>query len=607
MVGQRGVWDRIDFSPSSVREHRPLLPRPSESLPRSKETPREKLVRRAAEDTQEGVATHLTEQHMSQRAGLRQLRRTSKLVLDAAGHVPLRGFAIAQRMELMTAAVRPSRPQLVDVSKFLLATRDTGYRSTGYAVAEFIDNAIQACATSVAVEVVAVPDTTFPLELRVTDNGIGMDEETLASALTFGGSSRFGDRSSLGRYGMGLPNGALSCARRVEVLTWRNGRVLTSRLDVDEMVGRRRRTLPPIEAIERPAFLPETSTGTAVVLRRCDRLQYRRVSTLVSKLTDDLGRIYRRFIDAQLDLRVNGSPLDAGNPLLLARDGGSVGSRYFGERLRYAFDSPGGVGTVEVSFVELPIDRWHGLSTDEKRRMGVTNAPSISIMRANREIDRGWYFMGAKRRENYDDWWRCEINFEPTLDELFGITNAKQGISPHPELLAALECDLEPIARALNSRVRRRFELVKATKPLGEAERQAARAEHALPALPRRSETLTEEFRQLMLTNTRSRQPATNPYQIIVTELPTTAAFDVVRHRGQLVLLFNTRHPLYRDLYGPLAMSDSEKDQETAKRIALAVLAAARAEESSTRPNHRDEVRRFRQAWADVLATFFNA
>jgi hypothetical protein len=54
-------------------------------------------------------------------------------------------------------------------------------------------------------------------------------------------------------------------------------------------------------------------------------------------------------------------------------------------------------------------------------------------------------------------------------------------------------------------------------------------------------------------------------------------------------------------------MSDSEKDRAVAKQVALAVLAAARAEVGTQRRKERDEVRRFRQAWADVLATFFNA
>lgn len=500
-----------------------------------------------------------------------------------------------------------SRPQLVDAAKFVVATRDSGYRSTAYAVAEFVDNSLQADATSIVIDLMPAEDCRYPLDLLVIDDGRGMDAATLASALAFGGSSRFGDRSSLGRYGMGLPNGALSCARRVEVFTWRRGRTLMTWLDVDEIVTRRRRRLPPVASIKRPAFLPTTPRGTAVLLRRCDRLEYRRASTVASKLHEDLGRIYRRFISAGTDLCVNGDAVAPIDPLFLSSNGKRVGARQFGDELTYQLEGAAGEGAIKVRFAELPVDRWHNLSVEEKRRVGVTNAPSVSIMRADREIDRGWFFMGTKRRENYDDWWRCEISFEPVLDELFGITNAKQGISPRAELRAVLDADLEPIARALNNRVRQRFELIKATKPLSDAERQAARAEPALPALPRSSETLPEALRQLLPGHTGSRNAAPSPYQIVVADLPTTAAFEVVRRRGQVVLVFNARHPLYRDLYGPLAMSDSEKDQEVAKRVALAVLAAARAEASATRRSHRDEVRRFRQAWADVLATFFNA
>lgn len=506
-----------------------------------------------------------------------------------------------------TFRAQAARPRLVDAANFLVATRDAGYRSTAYAVAEFVDNALQAGAKTVAIDVLPGTEEGYPIELLVVDDGEGMDEQVLASALTFGGSSRFGDRSSLGRYGMGLPNGALSCARRVEVFSWRRGRVLTSRLDVDELVQSKRRSLPPVEDVPRPSFLPRTRQGTAVLLRRCDRLEYRRPSTLARKLHNDLGRIYRRFIERGIDLRVNGGPVAVIDPLFLRRNGGHPTARQFGETLTYRLEGAGEEGVVDVVFTELPVDQWHNLSGEEKRRLGVINAPPVSIMRADREIDRGWFFMGAKRRENYDDWWRCEINFEPTLDELFGITNAKQGIRPRPELSAALECDLEPIARALNSRVRRRFELVKATKPLSDAERQAARADPTLPALPRGGDTLPDDLRRLLRAHVDGREAPMSPYQIVVTDLPTTAAFEIGRRGDQLVLVFNARHPLYRDLYGPLAMSDSDKDQDIAKRVALAVLAAARAEASAPRRSQRDEVRRFRQAWADMLATFFNA
>lgn len=500
---------------------------------------------------------------------------------------------------------RRTRPKLVSAANFVLATRDSGYKSTALAIAEFIDNSVQAAAASVTVEVRPAQDEQHPIEVLVTDDGSGMDAATLASALTFGGSSRFDDRSSLGRYGMGLPNGALSRARRVEVYTWKGKRVLTTSLDVDEIVTRGRRTLPPVEVISRPSFLPRTAHGTAVRLQRCDRLEYRRPSTLIKKLHEDLGRIYRHFLARGMRLQVNGRPVEPIDPLFLAPSAHAPTGRQFGDVLNYRLSGAGGTGQVKVRFSELPVEHWHDLPSDEKRRLGVTNAPTVSIVRADREVDRGWFFMGGKRRENYDDWWRCEISFDASLDELFGITHAKQAISPTDELLEALVPDLEPIARALNSRVRRRFELVKVTNPLGAAEKQAARADAVLPALPKRRETVAPELRHILARHAAGSESA--PYRIVVTDLPTTAAFDVVVRRGQLFLLLNSRHPLFRDLYGPLAMSESEKDQDVAKRVALAVLAAARAEAGAPGRADRVQVRQFREAWADVLATFFNA
>lgn len=498
------------------------------------------------------------------------------------------------------------RPALVDPAHFLVATRDSGYKTTALAVAELIDNSLQAAATRVSVDVVRIDDSDFPLEVRVTDNGAGMDAALLSHALTFGGSSRFDDRSSLGRYGMGLPNGALSRARRVEVYSWRRGTVLRCYLDVDELVEQRRHSLPPVTEVDPPTFVPRTASGTVVRLVRCDRLEYRRASTLVQRLGDDLGRIYRTFLSEGLDLLINGEPVRAIDPLFLDRRGRAAGARPFGDVLRYRMAAGRSEGVVEIRFSELPIERWHVLPTDEKRQLGITNSPPVSVLRAGREIDRGWFLMGAKRRENYDDWWRCEVRFDPSLDELFGITHSKQAISPTQDLLDVLSPDLEPIARALNARVRQRFELVKVASALSAAERQAARAHASLPSLPRRADRLAPEIEELLdlLIAEAASGP---PYRLAVSDLPTTAVFEATVRRGSLVVALNSRHPLYRDLYGPLATSEVQRDQEVATRIALAILAAARAELLGTRRANRDEARRFRQAWSDVLATFLNA
>jgi hypothetical protein len=494
------------------------------------------------------------------------------------------------------------RPSLVDPVNFLVATRDSGYKTTALAVAELVDNALQADATHISIDVKPSADADYPLELSVTDDGHGMDATALSHALMFGGSSRFGDRSSFGRYGMGLPNGALSRARRVEVYSWQDPTVRWCYLDVDEVVRTRQRTLPAVANVARPVFVPATPAGTTVRLLRCDRLEYRRASTLIQRLAAELGRIYRVFIRRGLTLAINDERIRAVDPLFLDTAGKTAGARPFGDVLRYRLSVGDQTGTVEVRFSELPIERWHVLPANDKRRLEITNGPSVSVMRADREIDRGWFFMGGKRRENYDDWWRCEVRFEPALDDLFGMTHAKQAIAPTPELLDVLTTDMEPIARALNNRVRQRFELVKVTTPLTAAERQAARADVMLPSLPERSERLSPELEALVA---QLEDGDGRPYRLAVSELPSTAAFESALRRGRLVVALNSRHPLYRDLYGPLAQSEAPRDQDAATRLALTFLAAARAEYLGR--TKRVEARRFRQTWSDVLATFLNA
>src|SRR5258708_2959488 len=113
---------------------------------------------------------------------------------------------------------------IIALDQFIQATRDSGYKGTASAISELVDNSIQAGASRIAISVTAVAsdEEEKAIEVSVLDNGCGMDLFTLRQALRFGGSSRFGDRSGLGRYGMGLPNASLSQARRVMVYTWQS-------------------------------------------------------------------------------------------------------------------------------------------------------------------------------------------------------------------------------------------------------------------------------------------------------------------------------------------------------------------------------------------------
>jgi hypothetical protein len=135
---------------------------------------------------------------------------------------------VAERMSENTG---DKHSPLVDIPNFIQATRDSGYRNTAAAFAEFVDNSLEAGPTRIDIELRAEVDGEITIEFL--DNGCGMSPSQLASALRFGGSTRFSSRNGIGRFGMGLPNAAVSQARRVEVLSWqRPSAVWSAFLDV---------------------------------------------------------------------------------------------------------------------------------------------------------------------------------------------------------------------------------------------------------------------------------------------------------------------------------------------------------------------------------------
>src|ERR1043166_3973946 len=93
---------------------------------------------------------------------------------------------------------------LIVPENFIQACRDSGYKSLGSALAELVDNAFEAKATQVSVRIEKVErGGVGDVRVAVADNGRGMEVQTLRHALQFGWSSRFNQRDSHGRYGMG--------------------------------------------------------------------------------------------------------------------------------------------------------------------------------------------------------------------------------------------------------------------------------------------------------------------------------------------------------------------------------------------------------------------
>ena len=507
---------------------------------------------------------------------------------------------------------------IVAVDKFIQATRDSGYKGTASAVAELVDNSLQAGATVIKLSISASDDEgQHPIVLAVVDNGSGMDQHTLRTALRFGGSTRFNHRDGLGRYGMGLPNSSLSQAQRLTVHTWRScgGPVLCSYLDLDEIASGELRAVPVPRNVSKPSFVNGYNSGTAVTWSRCDRLDHSRISTLVRKLLLSLGRRFRHFLWDGVTITVNGDPVQPIDPLFLhpqALFSGASEHTSFEREIAVSAGDPSVTGIVRVRFSELPVTDWSGLSNQEKRERGIAKGAGVSIVRGGREVDYGWFFLGGKRRENYDDWWRCEIQFDPVLDEAFGITHTKQQVRPRPHLIEALAGDMESTARALNSRARKAHLGVKIAERFSSSEDRATEKDGLLTPLPAKArprdklvlESLKKELSRPSQTDREHEEGI--EYRIVPKALSDTCFFNYARAEGKLVLVLNPDHPFYKLVYKTLLESEDQRDVATRMSIDLLLLAAARAEALIEGKDELKIAEQLRADWSDTLATFLN-
>jgi hypothetical protein len=338
----------------------------------------------------------------------------------------------------------------------------------------------------------------------------------------------------------------------------------------------------------------------------------------VKKLHRGIGQVFRYFLWDGVAIYVNGEKVAPVDPLFRRNREKKHRAAVFGEPVSYEIAVPvtkNGLrttGIVRVTFTELPVQELHYLSNEQKRDLGIANGAGISVVRANREVDYGWFFMGSKRRENYDDWWRAEVAFDPVLDEAFGITHTKQQIRPQEYLTEILAADMEGIAKALNARVRRAHLRLKSGEATREAEETAGQREKLLPQLPRRALTTKLSKMQAVLStypellSPSGRRGTDLEYRIVQAEMRDTVFFTYALANGRFVLVLNPEHPFYRRLYQPLLESENNDFKQIRSQLELLVLAAARAEATVANISAERFVESHRTKWSDILATYLN-
>ncbi len=349
------------------------------------------------------------------------------------------------------------------------AMRDNGYRNAAYAIAELMDNSIQAGATHVELlcaekkELVNSRQRSRIHQVAVLDNGCGMDASVLRMALQFGNGTHLNEADEnrgIGRFGMGLPSSSISQCQRVEVWSWQESpeNALYSYLDLNEIRQRRMTEVPEPQLKAVPHLWLKVgkyfeSSGTLVVWSNIDRCIWKTSNSIIDNSELLIGRMYRKFLNSgQVEIRMFAFEIDDLIPIVNEKKARPNDPGYLMAKTscpkpfnEISMFQPWGdedqyeaIVTIDFRGKSHEVKVRYSYAKEEARLTGKRGSNpgeqphgkhaakniGISLVRADRELE-----LDQELVIKYDPverWWGVEIEFPPGLDDLFGVTNNKQ-------------------------------------------------------------------------------------------------------------------------------------------------------------------------------------
>lgn len=364
----------------------------------------------------------------------------------------------------------------------LRALRSTSYKNTAYAVAELVDNSFDAKADQIGVALLVRDTSNQPCTIAVLDNGRGMDVEMLKKSIQYGFSGNDSAlEKPLGKFGVGLVAASFSQCSDLTVMSWRNGEAANGSVPATriQLVEDMDNSLPnpSIQALPDWAYraftgmtnnINDMKSGSLVIWHGVQP-SWKRANTLSDNLTRLCGRIYRNFIRTRrlrilvgvFDLSRNESAysriIPAVDPTFLTNwDDTDLKAHGFVED-KTLFDAYTGsvsdsgknqAGEYEPEYISVKQGeevvgsylmtssyRSERVLGEElrKRYDDPGDAPygrlanrlqGVSILRSEREIDLDPSWL--RLSQSVDRWVSVSLDFDPDLDEIFGVSNDKQ-------------------------------------------------------------------------------------------------------------------------------------------------------------------------------------
>ena len=500
---------------------------------------------------------------------------------------------------------------------FVEGMRDSGYKSTATAIDEFVDNSIQAGATRI--DIITTETTRGNKRMRkhvkdiaIVDNGHGMLPNMMRAAVTWGGTHRHNDREGLGRYGFGLPSAAVSITRHYDVYSRiTNGKWHKISIKLDEIAQGKFtdehgaiRAPETVEA-DLPNFVKHAlgshslEHGTIIILKTIDRPSpgYVTPVSFDSKLVEHLGLVYRGLLP-NCQILVNEKKVEVINPLFLTSTG-----RFYKvkandlkaqerNKLEFQFDTADGkrTGTIRIRFSYLPfgfqgteLNRKEDAELDGRFKVMKENNAFFIVTRAGRQIDlvsKTQFSKSDFTLGNNDRHWAIQLDFDPVLDEEFGITVNKQQVTLSERIWDKLKEEGVP---GIIKSLRKSFIKDKGRKASSE------------------SKGSTPKVSEIIIKHANQHETGVNRlhgYTVLTESLPGAPFYRTEYDGAQLQLLINKDHLFYSDLY---EVQELDSHSRTALELLLFALGYC---ENQASEELEEFYRRERQEWSKRLETY---
>lgn len=350
--------------------------------------------------------------------------------------------------------------------RLIKSLRDMGY-DFSQAVADIVDNSVEAKATHVRIDVEFDGDDSW---VRISDNGLGMTSKQLLEAMRYGAERDYGEED-LGKFGLGLKTASMSQCRRLTVASRQSktrAAISAFAWDLEHIDKTNKWEVLPVSRTQRVPELYQLlgeHPGTVVLWERLDRIlgykhpygeiANKRLVQMCREIEIHLAMVLHRFLGGQsqrkLRITLNSNDIQPWDPFCR---GEAKTDKW--DPFSIQVDEEGAKGSVRVEPYILPHEKSFSSPNAHKKAAGPNGwnqQQGFYIYRAGRMIQSGgWSRLRAP--DEHTKLARVALSFSPNLDNAFKVNVAKM----RAQIPASIRDELGAFAQKFAKKARQAYD-----------------------------------------------------------------------------------------------------------------------------------------------------